>query len=60
MLFCQIYPEYHQIIDPSEKQKPTTEDIPQHLSLLNLDLNMLAHYTLSKSQTYKGDEITQK
>ena len=60
MLFHQIYPECHQIIDRSEKHKTTTEDIRQQLYLLSLDLNMLVHYTLSTSQTYKGEENTQK
>ena len=57
-MFRQIYPEYHQIIDPSENPHTTT-DSPQHFSLLSLDLNMLAHYILPKSPTGKKEKSTQ-
>ena len=57
MLFRQIYPEYHQIIDASEDPQTTT-DSPQHFSLLRLDLEMLAHNILSKSPAGKIDSYT--
>ena len=59
MMFHQIYPEYHQIINSLEKQN-TTIDSQQHLSLLTLDLNFLAYYTVQQSKNTKKMKTSKK